>query len=55
MNKLPQDFMRIIRSYDSHPCADIIYGALITIYDGVKIIKTPAIIEPHGRHCAPLI
>ena len=28
MNKLPQDFIRNIKSYDAHPCADMIRGAI---------------------------
>ena len=28
MNKLPQDLIRNIKSYDAHPCADMIRGAI---------------------------
>ena len=53
MNTLPQDLINKIMLYVSHPCAAIMYGALIPREDVMTIIMTPARIERPNRHCGP--
>ena len=50
MNTLPENLINKIMLYVSHPCADIIHGALRTREDGMKFIKTPSRSEKRGSY-----